>query len=242
MSVRFPIIVLAALLLANCGSSPKTQYFTLAPVSASEHRVTIPTPVTVAAVHVPPALDRREMVRRTGANSVDIREQDRWTAPLGDMIREVLARDLAARLPQDKVVIPQSPAPPHTAQIVVSVAQFGPDATGKVVLDGDWSLLDGDREKLVLRRQVALETAARDRSADGQAAAMSQLVGQLAQDIATTLGQRLARHSGEPMHRPSDGRGSSSAAETMLLDEMLLKQAGRSRIREDHQRPVSDGD
>ena len=195
MSVRFPIIVLVALLLANCGSSPKTQYFTLAPVPESGQRAAIPMPVTVAAVHVPPALDRREMVQRTGANSVDIREQDRWTAPLADMIREVLTRDLAARLPPDKVVTPQSPAPPHTVQVVVSVAQFGPDATGKVVLDGDWSLLDGDREKLLLRRQVALETAARDRSADGQAAAMSQLVGQLAQDIATTLGQRLAAHS-----------------------------------------------
>lgn len=195
MSVRHPIIALAALLLANCGSSPKTQYFTLAPMPASEQRASIPIPVTVAAVHVPPALDRREMVRRTGANSVDIREEDRWTAPLGDMIREVLARDLAARLPQDKVVAPQSPAPPHTAQIVVSLAQFGPDAAGKVALDGDWSLLDGDREKLILRRHVALETAAGDRSADSQAAAMSRLLGQLAQEIATTLGQRLSSHS-----------------------------------------------
>lgn len=190
MSLRFPTMALVALLLANCGSSPKTQYFTLAPVPASEQRASIERPVTVAAVRVPPALDRREMVRRTGANSVDIREQDRWTAPLGDMIREVLARNLAARLPQDKVIVPESPAPPHTAQIVVSLAQFGPDATGKVVLDGAWSLLDGDREKLLLRRHVGLESAASDRSADGQAAAMSQLVGQLAQDIATTLGQR----------------------------------------------------
>jgi len=193
MTPRPFIMVLIALLLASCGSSPKTQYFTLAPVPASEHRASISAPVTVAAVHVPPALDRREMVRRTGANSVDIREQDRWTAPLGDLVREVLARDLEARLPQDKVVTPQSPAPPHTQQIVVSLAQFGPDAAGKVVLDGDWSLLDGDREKLLLRRNVAFETAASRRGADGQAAAMSQLVGQLAEDIAATLGQRVSR-------------------------------------------------
>jgi uncharacterized lipoprotein YmbA len=195
MSARCPIIVLAALLLASCGSSPKTQYFTLAPVPGSAQRISIPVPVTVAAVHVPPALDRREMVRRTGANSVDIREQDRWTAPLGDMIREVLARDLAARLPEDKVVAPQSPTPPHTQQIVVTITQFGPDAAGKVVLDGDWSLLDGDREKLLLRHHVDLWAAAPDPSADGQAAAMSELVGQLAQHIATTLGQRLSGHS-----------------------------------------------
>jgi uncharacterized protein len=191
MSPRRPIIALAALLLANCGSSPKTQYFTLAPVPASEQKAAIRSPVTVAAVHVPPALDRQEMVRQAGANRVDIREEDRWTAPLGDMIREVLARDLAARLPEDKIIVPEAPAPPHTAQIVVSLVQFGPDATGKVVLDGDWSLLDGDRQKLLLRHSVALETAVSGRGADGQAAAMSQLVGQLAQHIAATLGETL---------------------------------------------------
>lgn len=191
MSLRHPIIALAALFLANCGSSPKTQYFTLAPVPASEQRVAIGSPVTVAAVHIPPALDRRQMVRRTGANSVDIREEDRWTAPLGDMIREVLARDLAARLSPDKIVGPQSPAPPHTAQIVVSLAQFGPDGSGRVVLDGDWSLLDGDREKILLRRPVALQTADSGRDADGQAAAMSELLGKLAQDIAASLARTL---------------------------------------------------
>jgi uncharacterized protein len=191
MSPRRPIIALAALLLANCGSSPKTQYFTLAPVPASEQKAAIRSPVTVAAVHVPPALDRQEMVRQAGANRVDIREEDRWTAPLGDMIREVLARDLAARLPEDKIIVPEAPAPPHTAQIVVSLVQFGPDATGKVVLDGDWSLLDGDREKILLRRPISLESNAPDRGADGQAAAMSELLGQLAQRIAATLGETL---------------------------------------------------
>jgi uncharacterized protein len=190
MTLRRPLMALAALMLANCGSSAKTQYFTLATVPPPQSApAAIRSPVTVAAVHVPPALDRREMVRRTGGNSVDISDQDRWTAPLGDMARDVLSRDLATRLPKDQVVVPDAPAAPHTAQIVVSLVQFGPDGNGKVVLDGDWSLLDGDREKLLLQRRISLETGSRDRAADGQAEAMSQLLGQLAQHIAATLRQ-----------------------------------------------------
>jgi uncharacterized protein len=193
MRVRRAIMLLAALALADCGTSPKTNYFTLTATPPSEHATaSISSPVTVAAVHVPPALDRREMVRRTGANSVDISDRDRWTAPLGEMSRSVLSQDLAARLPAGKVVPPDAPAPPRTAQIVVSLAQFGPAGDGRVVLDGDWSLVD-DREKPLLRRTVSLETASPGRGADGQAAAMSRLIGQLAGRIAATL-SRTADH------------------------------------------------
>jgi uncharacterized protein len=181
-----------ALALAGCGISPKTHYFTLAAVpGAPPEKAAVAAPVTVAAVHVPPALDRREMVRRTGANSVDISSEERWTAPLDEMIRRVLSQDLATRLPKDKVVLPGSPAPPHTAQIVVSIAQFGPDGSGKVTLDGSWSLLGGGRGQSASRRDVALETGAAAAGGEAEAAAMSKLLGQLADRIAAGLAEGL---------------------------------------------------
>ncbi len=191
MRLRPAILLLIALAATGCGTSPKTHYFTLAaePGSARD-RASISSPVTVAAVHVPSSLDRRELVRRTGANTVDISDQDRWTAPLGDMIQRVLSEDLAARLPKDMVILPGSPSPPHTAQIVVTIAEFGPDANGRTTLDGSWSLLRGDHAHPVLRRDVALAT---DSSAGtgGEATAMSDLLGQLATHIAATLPQGL---------------------------------------------------
>jgi uncharacterized lipoprotein YmbA len=188
MRLRRALSLLLVLALADCGSSPKTNYFTLAPVPPQEPpKAAIASPVTVAAVHVPPSLDRREMVRRTGANSVDVSSQDRWTAPLDEMIRRVLSQDLAARLPKDKVVLPDAPAPPRTEQIVVTIAQFGPDAGGKVALDGSWSLLKDGRDAPALRRDIALATGAATADAAAEAAAMSQLLGQLAGRIADTL-------------------------------------------------------
>lgn len=186
------IMMSAMLLIASCGTSPKTHYFALSSVPEADHRVEpIASPVTVAAVHLPPALDRKEMVRATGANTLDISDQDRWAAPLGDMTRRVLSEDLAARLPKDKVIPPDSPAPPHTGQIIVAIAQFGPDGKGKVRLDGSWSLLD--REKLVLRRDIALAIDSPAPEGDGEAAAMSRLLGELATAIAATLTQTVAK-------------------------------------------------
>ena len=193
MRLRAAILGLFALALASCGSSPKTHYFTLAAAPGTQTTAAIAAPVTVAAVHVPPSLDRREMMRRTGANTVDIDEQDRWTAPLGEMTRRVLSRDLATRLPPGKLVPPDAPAPPHVAQITVSIADFGPDGTGKVRLDGSWSLLEGGQGKLVLRRDIALAIDSAAAGGSGEAAAMSQLLGQLADRIAEALADTKRR-------------------------------------------------
>lgn len=194
MRWRDGIVMLAALALASCGTSPKTHYFTLAAIPAgAQSTVAITSPVTVAAVHVPPSLDRREMVRRTGENTVDISSQDRWSAPLGDMIRRVLSQDLAARLTEGKVVPPDSPAPPHTAQIVLSIAQFGPDGSGSSVLEGSWSLLKQDRNAPLLRRAIALKIDSSTAGGSGQAAAMSQLLGELANRMAGILAKADAR-------------------------------------------------
>jgi uncharacterized lipoprotein YmbA len=189
MRLRRTLLFLATLALTDCGTSPKTHYFTLSAAPGTDQkRFSISAPVTVAAVHVPLSLNRPELVRLTSANAVDISERDRWTAPLGDMMRGVLSQDLMSRLPQDKIVLPDVPAPPHTAQIVVSIIQFAPDASGIVTLDGSWSLLEGG-DRPVLLRDVTLKSGTVARDAEGQAAAMSELVGELASRIAATLGK-----------------------------------------------------
>lgn len=188
MRRRLAIAFLAVLALAGCGTSPQTRYFALSVAAGTaKARQTSAAPVTVAAVHVPSSLDRSGMVRRTGANSVVISDRNRWTGPLGAMTRRVLSQDLAARLPPDRVVPPHLPLPPHTARVVVSIAWFGPDASGRVVLDGGWSLLEGRAEKPVLRRVIALKSESTVSGGNAQAAAMSRLLGRLATRIAASL-------------------------------------------------------
>ncbi|HTX04335.1 MAG TPA: PqiC family protein [Steroidobacteraceae bacterium] len=188
--------VLALLMLTACASSPPTHFYALDPVEAGAgpHDVA-GAPVKIDAVHIPPALDRSSMVRGESGNQLDISSQDRWAGDLGEMIRRVLTQDLAERLPSGMVIAPESPAPPNARGIVVDILTFQPQAAGDVVLDAEWTLLQGTQSNVVRRRFVHL-TASAAASAQGEAGAMSTLLGELADSLATNLG--AAAHSAQP--------------------------------------------
>jgi uncharacterized lipoprotein YmbA len=186
--MRVAFAIPAVLALASCGSSPQAHYYTLnVATGAPLRRASVSSPVQIAAVHMAETLDRREMVSATGPNSLKISDEDRWSAPLGVMTRRVLSQDLAVLLPPGMVVLPDAPAPATTARIVVTIAQFGLQANGKIVLVGDWSLLKGRTDTPVLRRDVSLQANPGGAGASAQAAGMSELLAQLAGRIAATL-------------------------------------------------------
>lgn len=184
-----PIAGLALLtLLTACASSPATRFFALNPVApAAAPSGPAGHPVKIDAVHIPPALDRSSLVRGESGNQLDISSEDRWAGDLGEMIRRVLTQDLASRLPSGMVIAPESPAPPGARGVVVDILAFQPQSSGEVVLDADWTLLEDTQSNPVLRRSVHL-TATAAPSAQGEAAAMSILLGQLADGIAGEIG------------------------------------------------------
>jgi uncharacterized lipoprotein YmbA len=183
----------AMLMLCGCsilGSSPKTHFYTLNAVTvpnASDITVRLVHPVTVAAVHIPPSLDRTAMVVYTDANSVGISGIDRWTGPLGPMARRVLSEDLAAHLSRANVIMPGAPAPADTHRIVVTVIRFGPAAGGDVVLDANWSVIGVDSGAPILRRDVQFREHRVAEGGNAIAAAMSRLLARLAKQMATVL-------------------------------------------------------
>jgi uncharacterized protein len=178
--------VLALLMLAGCASSPPTRFFALDAVPpAAPPADGSGVPVKIDAVHIPPALDRESMVRGESDSQLQISSQDRWAGDLGEMIGRVLTQDLEQRLPSGMVIAPQSPAPTGTRGVVVDILTFQPQA-GEVVLDADWTLLEGTQSNPMLHRSVHL-TANAATSAQDEAAAMSALLGQLADGIATQV-------------------------------------------------------
>ncbi len=192
--MRIALALATALLLTGCGASPKTQYHILDPVSGVQAPERISQPVSVSAVHIPASLDRREMVLSESGNRVQISGTDRWAGPLGSMVRRILSQDLAARLTGSLVIMPDAPAPSHVTQVVVTVNQFGPQAEGSVALGADWSVVAPESGELVLMRHVHFTNENRVRGANAIAAAMSRLLGRLADDIAATLATRGTSH------------------------------------------------
>jgi uncharacterized lipoprotein YmbA len=174
---------IALVALAGCGSSPPAHFFTL-DATAPQTRVeaTSDAPIQVASVHIPSALDRLSMVRGEQDHQLTISDQDRWGAPFDDLTRRVLTQDLSRRLSPGMVLPPDAKLSGNARGVVVDILTFQPDASGQVTLDADWTLLQGDPAKPVLRRSVRLTDQGGGTAAD-QAAALSRLVGQLAHQI-----------------------------------------------------------
>jgi uncharacterized protein len=178
-------IAFGACTLAGCGTSPPTRFFTLDATPAAVHREAHGAPVEVQAVHIPPALDRQTIVRGEIDQQLTISARDRWGADLGELVRRVLAQDLEARLPAGMVLPSDTPAPDNARGLVVEILSFQPKDT-HIILDADWTLLEGAPARPALQRSVHLEEAAGS-STSQQVAAMSRLLGQLADRIAEEL-------------------------------------------------------
>ena len=191
MRAALPLaVLLGAAATASCASSPPVQFFALTvsdqPLQQRPAAPPSSTPVRVAAVHIPAALDRQQIVRESAPGKVEISDRHRWDAPLDQMVSNVLTQDLLRRLPRGAVVLPQEPATPDTRAIVLDILRFEPDAGGTVTLTGAWSLLPAASDTPLLTRRVALsEPAPADYA--GEVAAMSRLLGKLADEIAQAL-------------------------------------------------------
>lgn len=186
-------LIAAGVALTGCGHSAPTRVFTLAaaaPVSAPTASYA-GAPFRVDAVRLPMALDRLEVVQQSGAEELTVHDLAHWGAPPGDLARLALTQDLVARLPAGAVIYPDAPKPPGAASLVVDVLVFQRSAQG-YVLDASWTLTPTSQgpsqTHAPLRRELRLtDPGAPGADAGAEAAALSRLLGQLADAIATGL-------------------------------------------------------
>lgn len=137
------VALLAAALACACASSPPMRFYTLTPIApespAAASSDTLP--VRLTRVTVPGELDRAQLVRRIDPTRLQIDDQDRWAAPLDDMIRRVLAADLAARLSSNLVLDANESGNGQRAQaLAVDIHEFYADAGCAVTLQATWVL------------------------------------------------------------------------------------------------------
>lgn len=188
VSLAAMVIVVIGITMSGCGHSPPTRYVTLnaAPVAAPLATAQI-QPVQLTAVHIPAELDRPEVVTQVAPNGLAVDETHRWGAPLAQMMRRALAQDLATRLPAGSFILPDAPAPPDTRTLVVTVLDSEADASGTLTLQAAWTLLSGHPARAILTQQVSLRSEMTNRDAAAQAAALSRILGQLADRIAASI-------------------------------------------------------
>lgn len=130
-----------ALLAASCAGAP-TRIHTLdaQPPTGSATAAYSGMAFRVDTVHIPAAFDRPELIRRTDPYTVTLSDNDRWAAPLGELMRRTLTQDLARRLPAGAVIYPDAPKPPNAGGLVVDILSISP-TDGGVTMEVSWTWL-----------------------------------------------------------------------------------------------------
>ncbi len=178
--------LLIVLVLAGCAGKPTT-YLTLSGVGPTATDSETGPPLAVSHVQIPPSIDRTQLTIATGPATLHVASKVRWAGPLDGMTQIVLARDLAARLPNMTVLMPGDPVPPGgVRQIRVNIQNFMPNGNGTVSLDADWSVMATDNQTILHhgRFQAVLPGAPQP---GAEAQTMSAAIGRLADQIAHAL-------------------------------------------------------
>jgi uncharacterized lipoprotein YmbA len=194
--LRVAVFTICLITIGGCGHSPVTRFYALTPTPGSPAAATPASTLTpavgVRAVDLPAELDRPQIVTRSGANSVQLAEFDRWSAPLRDIISRLLAENLAAQLPADRVAVyPWMPGDAIEQEVTVEIVRFEGRLGGPCVLEARWRVAGASgRAGRVSGRTSATENAGTDYAS--VVAAQSRLVGRLSGDIAAAIRSNVA--------------------------------------------------
>jgi uncharacterized lipoprotein YmbA len=82
----------------GCTSAP-IRYYTLTPTPDKTLPAAETTPtIDVRVLHIPPQLNRAELMVRTGPTEVTLLENERWASPLKDELKDAVRLELQRRL------------------------------------------------------------------------------------------------------------------------------------------------
>lgn len=189
----FSTILIAGMVLAGCSTSPAARYFVLSPVTANGQAgakapVTLNTVLGVGPVNLPGELDRSQIVVRTGANELSLRDFDRWGEPLEKNATRILMQDLDSRLSPKRIeTFPWTSRDGVDWQISVDVLNFERQANGDVRLNAIWKIVDFDKGKIAVTRQFDRQITPQSGDTAAIVSAMSTLLGSMADDIAASF-------------------------------------------------------
>jgi uncharacterized lipoprotein YmbA len=168
-------------LVSACASSVPMRYYTLTPVAPASP-ATATTAVRLGHISIPREIDRLELVQRIDATRLTLHEQDRWAAPLEDLLRRTLNDDLVARLPES------GSSRDAARTLSIDIDELIADASCNVTLRATWTLTAPQAPSIQKTERITTP-------ADGACATsalpatMSRALGELSDHIASAIGR-----------------------------------------------------
>jgi uncharacterized lipoprotein YmbA len=183
-------------LLAGClgGTTPTPNFYVLdARVSQETSKIDAATDVAIGVgpIVLPDTVRRPQIVTREGAHSIELAEFHRWGGDLSANMTRLMAEVLMQRLATDRVAL--YPWPSYRQlhyQIRVDVLRFDGALGGDAVLEGTWTLLDGDGTRELSVSGFAFTEPSRGGEYPHLVEAFSRLTVRLAEQIAGSIKRR----------------------------------------------------
>ena len=142
--------------------------------------------VQLVGLSLPEAVDRPQLVSRSGENTLNVHEYARWAEPLKSAFAVVLAAEMRAALGGAPVVVRAAGIEDTAWRLGIDVQRFDAQPGQAVVLEAVWTLrgrADGKSGGTISRASVVREALAGG-SLEAMVAAQSRATARLAQEIA----------------------------------------------------------
>jgi uncharacterized protein len=181
------IVCSLAALLAGCASPMPSHFYTLSPSALPPAATSAGYSVSLGPVSVPDAVDRPQIVIRTGPNEVHIDEFNRWASPLKGDIARILTENLVSMLGTPKITIfPQTTAAEASYRAVIDVLRFESEPGRAATLDALWKVVSRkDGQSRSGRTTIAEPTQGANYAE--LVAAHSRALGRLSGEIAASI-------------------------------------------------------
>ncbi|WP_034642142.1 PqiC family protein [Desulfovibrio inopinatus] len=187
--VRIPLLlscVLLIFLLAGCGMSAPTHFYTLSPAESTALDESKCISVGVGPVRVASYLDRDSIVTRNSANQLHVAEFDEWAEPLQDGLANVVAENIQGLICTQPITVHPWPIGISPAyQVTIQVQRLDGTLGKDVTLQATWSIVNA--EGAMQQWQTFSQHTACGLTYNDLAASASQLIAEMSKDIATAL-------------------------------------------------------
>ncbi len=181
---KFTYLIFLILILLGCGT-PSNYYRLYPTIPSKEGSFNLSKKVIgVAEVKLADYIDKPQIVTKASLTSVKIHEKENWAGDFAKNIQLVLTQNLNALVKRYTfVALPSEEAISDRYRIFVTIYRF--DSTAEAVkLQGKWSLLNLDSNKIVKVRGFNYSLWLEDNSTKAVTQTESLLLEKLSKDIA----------------------------------------------------------
>jgi uncharacterized lipoprotein YmbA len=175
------------------GKSQSSRFYTLSVMEQTETGALANSPARDAAIGIGPIkiadyLDRSKIVTRTGDNRIELAEYDQWAGSFEDNLTHVLAENIGAMVPTERIYLyPWRTTLPIDYQVVLDIVRCDGRLGETVDLVVRWRLMDGGQKDVLAIRRSSIREAVNGAGYEALVAAQSRALAALSREIAEAI-------------------------------------------------------